>query len=495
MGTFIARVAGFFAIVSIAILCNSQYAQAADDMSVNSRLKYGDASQYCDDWAKGMVWLSNDGTNYYSEKVTAPFNADSVDVEVRGAVNTCDTLMDDRKENRAYAGEVKSTSPSLTIKGTEFYRGNVPSNTANAWSTKGVHLNATLDIKDTAVCRGIAEIQTGTITVQIYRKLIWEKVEYDGSSSRTEAGDGTESIDITIQRNCPNVVRPKTTVVGGDLLVRGDVKTSVNTVDGLFFGSWGEYGVAASGLVKGMSSGSGFVGGVKTLNGCSLYLLTFTNATSSKCSASTLGRYNKLRTSPASSIVALAKNLTNQKTTSGAQSLEGFDTDTVYQATGDITLTAITALPKAKWVVINAAGRTVRIDSNLTYQNGPYASVNDIPQLVIIAQNIIVKDSVNRIDAWLVAPSGSIVTCDAPGVSEPAQLKSNVCNTRLVVNGPVMANSLKLYRTHGAPTRPGIHIPAETFNLRADAYLWMQALHDGQLTVRTANTIELPPRF
>jgi len=109
---------------------------------------------------------------------------------------------------------------------------------------------------------------------------------------------------------------------------------------------------------------------------------------------------------------------------------------------------------------------------------------------------------VSRVDAWLVASGtgqhGRLNTCRISSADETtlgAGLNATVCNTKLTVNGPVVANHLLLRRTAGAGPGNAAGDPAEVFNLRPDAYMWAsyRASLSGQL--KTVNTIELPPRY
>src|SRR5690606_28527099 len=107
----------------------------------------------------------------------------------------------------------------------------------------------------------------------------------------------------------------------------------------------------------------------------------------------------------------------------------------------------------------------------------------DIPQVVIIANNILIDESVSRVDAWLVAAgtgaNGIVNTCSASNLdnASPAQLETRLhagrCDDRLTVNGPVIANRLLLRRTAGAGPGNQAGNPAEVFNFRPDAYLWL----------------------
>lgn len=302
---------------------------------------------------------------------------------------------------------------------------------------------------------------------------------------------------------------PKVQVLGGDLLLgrssgtnaprTSSVTTSVSSRAGKIYGSWSEYGIASSGLVRGMGSAAGYAGGGPTDDLCSVSLLTLTNATASGCVASTIGKYTQggaapnvsarfpLNTSttqlPSNNVDITANNLSGLYTTS-ASSLS-------VKSSGQI--------PTKRWVVINAPNTTVTISGNIQYTDGSLSAVTDIPQVVIIARTIIIADSVTNIDAWLVAngaePDGRINTCGAGGVGETTPLTADTCKQPLTVNGPVVANHLILRRTAGSGTGTGAADPAEVFNLRADAYIWASSYSPGTGRLPTVSTKELPPRF
>ena len=171
---------------------------------------------------------------------------------------------------------------------------------------------------------------------------------------------------------------------------------------------------------------------------------------------------------------------------------------TIYPGSGTINLSASEDMPAGKWVVINAPNATVRITSSLHYTSAALTSVQSIPQLIIIAQNIVIQDNVDTVDAWLLAKgtgaNGTLTTCDA-SITEPTQLTASVCSTKLTINGPVIANHVNLYRTAGSGTGTASGDPAEVFNLRPDAYMWASNFSGLESKARTVYQTELPPRF
>lgn len=179
----------------------------------------------------------------------------------------------------------------------------------------------------------------------------------------------------------------------------------------------------------------------------------------------------------------------------------------------------------ANAVVVNLTGSNVEITDDIVVANGPYASVYQLPQILIFADNINIKSNVTRIDAWLVAKNG-INTCSefisGVGRTPSSHTESDAgteahiagynadatCSKQLTVNGPMIAGSIKLNRSHGADPLTDTNvvnlgagtdaraIPGEIFNLSANSYLWAYAQagrYDSSYT--EAYTRELPPRY
>ncbi|HWT40832.1 MAG TPA: hypothetical protein VN081_06240 [Dongiaceae bacterium] len=311
--------------------------------------------------------------------------------------------------------------------------------------------------------------------------------------------------------------KPKVQILGSDLVVgaqagtgasvpaSSDVITSptVKTVAGTQkqYGSWVEYGMFVTGVVEGMASSAGYAGGANPSPSlCPFSLLTFSNQSGGSCTDSQIGKYTLSGTSP-----QVASRFPVTSTTpkiSGAVDIDSLASKTTYTtaAGAAITLGATSPVPAGKWVVINAPTATIVITKNITYTNATLHALADIPQVVIIAKNIIVADSVTQIDSWLVAVGtgvdGRLNTCGAgAGITEATLPNANQCNQPLRVNGPVIVNHLFLRRTAGSGTGAASGDPSEVFNLRADAYLWSTSYSPGSARVPDASTKELPPRF
>ncbi|MFZ1250354.1 MAG: hypothetical protein WAR37_02815 [Candidatus Microsaccharimonas sp.] len=301
--------------------------------------------------------------------------------------------------------------------------------------------------------------------------------------------------------------RPKVQVLGGDLIVGratstnlarlSNVTTAVtNSPTSGIFGSWAEYAIIPSGLVMGMASGSGYVGGAPTGDLCSLSVLTFANRVGGSCQPSAIGQYSHTTAAPD---VAL------RFPTDGAQNIPGGSVNlatmnNVYtKSSGSLTISASADISAGRSVVINAPNVDVTITSDIRYTTASLTKIQDIPQVVIIARNIIIADSVTQIDSWLIASGsgteGRLNTCGAGAVGEATQVNTTICTQKLVINGPIQANHLLMRRTAGAEAGLAAGDPAEVFNLRADAYIWGGAYSPGTGRIPTVVTKELPPRF
>lgn len=317
--------------------------------------------------------------------------------------------------------------------------------------------------------------------------------------------------------------KPKVQVLGGDLLVgRGsaynsavsaNIITSATTKSGATFGSWGEYALVPSGTVTGMASGSGYVGGSVVADLCSLSVLTFTSGSASGHGCGTIGNYTQATIAPNIS-ARFPINVSAASATPGVPANPAVLPSTSVDLVGDnlagpyqapagataLTITGGTPVPRGRWIVVNAPNATVTITGNITYTGEVLTSLSDIPQVVIIAQNIIIADGVTQIDAWLVTTGtgaqGRINTCGTGvGITETSALTYQQCTDKLLVNGPVIANHLILRRTAGSGTGAESGNPAEVFNLRGDAYLWAVNYNLGLGRLPTVANKELPPRY
>lgn len=320
--------------------------------------------------------------------------------------------------------------------------------------------------------------------------------------------------------------KPKVQVLSGDLEVgRGsstnpaptapsNINTSTTTKGGLTYGSWAEYGILPTGTVTGMASAAGYARGTTATSMCSLSLLTFTSGSSGGSCGATIGKFVQATIAPnvsarfpinvPSDVATPAKPASPAPLPKTTLNIMSDNLSGQYQAPAGATALTITGgnnIPQGRWVVINAPNATVTITGNISYTPATLHSLADIPQVVIIAKNILIADNVTQIDSWLVAvgsgTEGRLNTCatGAAGVTETSSLTYKDCAQPLVVNGPVITNHLIMRRTAGADAGADSGKPAETFNLRADAYLWATHYNLNTGRLATVATKELPPRF
>jgi hypothetical protein len=231
-----------------------------------------------------------------------------------------------------------------------------------------------------------------------------------------------------------------------------------------------------------------------------LSLLTIANNTNPSCQATEIGKYDSGSIAPdvvSRFPIPSASAQIIAATTKNINTLTPSLVHTSNQA--KLTLTSSAAFGAKRWVVINAPNTTITISSNINYTNANLNAVSDIPQVIIIAKNIIIADSVTSIDAWLFSvgtgADGVINTCGAGGVNTGTLPTAAQCTNKLTVNGPLLANHLVMRRTAGAGTGANTGDPAEVFNLRSDAYLWASVYSSSNGRLPTVSTKELPPRF
>jgi len=292
--------------------------------------------------------------------------------------------------------------------------------------------------------------------------------------------------------------KPKVQVLGGNLKTGGKVQTSQSLKSGNLFGSWDEYGIFSGGTIVGMASGSAFAAKAGLLNAsaCGYSKLIFTSAGEGICSSTTvIGNYTNSKSIPDFA----ASFYGGTAIAAGTAIVANNQASGTYTVAGDLTLNA-SSLDLGKSVIIKATG-TVRIIGNQSYYGGPYANSSQLPQLVIMANKIIINSGVTNIDAWLIAngTDGIIETCDTGSTTYVLALVNSLtvdkCNQPLVVNGPVMAKQLWLRRTAGSGIGDLSGDPAEVFNLRPDAYLWSAARTVSTGRIKAVYSTELPPRF
>ncbi|GEM_PF-2555960 len=298
--------------------------------------------------------------------------------------------------------------------------------------------------------------------------------------------------------------------------------------DSKTYGSWAEYGVFAPSTIKSMASMSGlaegYMGAASGTTGdaaCdtpALNRLTFANVVLGP--SDTCGKYGSMGAIP--NVVAtytawnaVSPSLLNTAPIDANKSTGRYEMNAA--STGTVHLSA-TTIDSGKQVVLDFRGRDVVVDGDIKYadQKGPgpsdtYKDLSDVPQLIIIANNITISASVKNIDAWLIAnghattTDGTVKTC-VPNATAPF-VTASMCNDQLRVNGPIMARYLELWRTYGAedgdsdcdkdastPNCSDAKNSAEVIDLPGTTLMW-SALNSGKKRALTTYSVELPPYF
>jgi len=265
-------------------------------------------------------------------------------------------------------------------------------------------------------------------------------------------------------------IKPKIQVLGYDLVTGGEANTSVTSRAAGQYGSWTEYGLRVTLDVNGMGSGNSLANGASGAL-ANWSTLTFANTP-------TLGNFGAFVPFPT----------VNTSTAATFGDGTTFPNGTCGNTGRHICVVTGTAV----------------INGNISYAND-YATISSIPEVIIIADDIVIAPTVTRIDAWLIAKSsdpsrGRISTCSSVAGFAPmttAALTIDRCDNALRFNGPVAARTIYLYRTMAAsgPTDDPA-TPAETFNLRASNFL--SAFGNptgGNPRANTDRITQLPPRF
>lgn len=352
---------------------------------------------------------------------------------------------------------------------------------------------------------------------------------WDGSQHNYSDYNTPEDTTYLSRAHCViSGYRPSFQVRGGDLMVDGGIYTGTNTKEWLegeedsegdkpkrTYGSWAEYGVLASGSIRNIASGglyrTGLIPGQQDFG-----YLTFSNKRTD--SRPDYGEFDAKLNDGFDDVAKQFTAMSGQATalnTSAPIYVDQLESG-VYLVPDETTATVEMhdkgqPLDRNKSIII-LVGRdaTVNIADNITTPTH-YASTAELSQVVFAPANnnryrLNIQANVTQLDAWIVNPLGVLNTCTIPGVdvtsieNTPRGFDSP-CHNELLVNGPVSAGQLVLRRSGGHDQdRDGLElrqsIPAETFNLRPDSYLWVaNYVDDAGKKYITTNAIDLPPRY
>ena len=306
---------------------------------------------------------------------------------------------------------------------------------------------------------------------------------------------------------CQTIVKkPKAQVIGGDLWTNGNVIANKSIYLDLDISSWAEYGILAKGTIKDMASGTVLTGFNSAIlshpSTCQFSVLSFNNFNGGHDCSGTIGLYDTTRTVPDITLESIMRADTTVSPLSGADidiSTSEGSGSVGYNASSDINITGGT-IAAGSSIIISAPNNTITIKGDINYSNGPFSDIKNIPQVVIIAKNIDIYDSVTNIDAWLVQKGdGYINTCSyltATGttLTVEGELDVTKCNNQLKINGPIITNKLYLRRTYGSDYSTRTEA-AEIMKARSDSYLWAYANASSNVNMQTVYVLEVPPRY
>ncbi len=278
--------------------------------------------------------------------------------------------------------------------------------------------------------------------------------------------------------SCRNVSkRPNFQVWGGSVLSNGDITTTITDRGGKVFGSWADYAIIANDTIKRIGSGATLISGATvTASTCTTVPnpLTISNAYCNHATNKYLGR---------ASIDARLENIERFKD---------------YLPTN----AELNSIP----VVCGSggcrrevdAGKTyvVRTDDDITISENIYNNYSS-SQVVIIAKNIYIDQSVTNLDAILIAsgPSNNGGTVDTCKNYTYDALNNNVCTNKLTVNGLIIASKVYLKRTSGGDPVESIKEPAELVNFQPSIFIWAQNRSANAHNPQMVYIKKLPPRY
>ena len=378
----------------------------------------------------------------------------------------------------------------------------------------GYNTNGDSSIKK-SITINVPDVAAGT-------KLCVKSAVYPANSGNDKNWDDSEgshtwAISAPV---CYNVAKkPNMEVWGGNIYSRGKINASLSNkgalagyqnykIEGPYssryvFGSWGELGLIANGVVTNFSSGAslGFAanddgvltpkpilsddesnnspkasspGGSNKTSLCDRSPLTFANGSCSPTTAGVLGGSATMNSVAEDKSAIIARyiyrgegNIAGEVTLNDEEKLKNNNVYYYYynDNNGDGPSLPAGVVNKNTTQVVHST-RNITINGDLTYEGG-YTNYEEMPKLIIYAEgDIKINCGVKRIDAVLIAED-NVTTCSGSDDID-AQINSN----QLIINGAIIANSLTPNRTYGAATGANSIVPAEIINFDPTLYMW-----------------------
>ena len=137
------------------------------------------------------------------------------------------------------------------------------------------------------------------------------------------------------------------------------------------------------------------------------------------------------------------------------------------------------------------ANNDLTIDRNIVFLDNQYSKLEDVPKLILYANNIKINCDVTRIDAVLIAED-DVNTC-----ANSNNINSSMNSNQLRINGAIITDTLTANRTYGAAKGANSMVSAEIVDYDATLYLWGANKTDVTNTAKVTMTYirELSPRY
>jgi hypothetical protein len=159
-------------------------------------------------------------------------------------------------------------------------------------------------------------------------------------------------------------------------------------------------------------------------------------------------------------------------------------------------------IPNSTTRLVKATG-DLEITGNIRYSNSGDSRINsagDIPQVIIYANNILIRCDVTQVDAILIAKN-AVNTCSGATVdghiNNKLVMNSRSASYPLTIRGVVIADEVYLFRTYGAAVDGYSGTPAETINYDTSSILWARYMAGASEsnTMTEVYRTELAPRY
>ena len=420
-------------------------------------------------------------------------------------------------------GTSSSSLVSAAFSGASFYSDNSRTGRLNSGGSFTTHTETVSSLDRTY---NVPDYEAGTLFCTAI-------AVFPSKSADNEIGNDNGKWNVS-NASCRSIAKkPSVQIWGNNFYTSGNVTTSLSrkktTQEGTF-GSWTEFGLTAKGVVRQMASGASLgyrtAYSSPTTNGGGAYGVDFCDSlvpqtiANKSCLSTVVGkpanaagvsdvqadvslgsriisRFATVKNYPANNCSNLNLNDDRFETRDGS----GFTYNYSY-CNGNATITRAPNLGMGTTFIVYAKN-SINIDWNLNYSAQNYKGYSQVPQYVIISESgdINISQNVTNIDAWLIAPNGTVNTCREHSTTHTGTgTFSNLnpatdCTNQLKVNGPVVARNLILGRNYGANSGNASILPAELFDSTAESYLWAYAQANSHAQIYTTYVRELAPRY